>query len=174
MSKETARLVTVSRRVLGKGFRHRLAQGIDVALILAYATVVGLTIILTILRYVFRTSIHGGPEIVRFCFIYTTFLGAPVLLARRGHVMIEGIVKRLPGWGYPAARTVSHLLVSVLHGLLLYFSFRWIGVVGYHPSDILRIPMWTIQISLQICCGLAIFYELGHIWDLIRGRKAEI
>jgi len=174
MSKVSGRLGIASKRLLGKGVRHRMAQGIDVALILAYATIVGLTIILTVLRYVFRTSIHGGPEIVRFCFIYTSFLGAPVLLARREHVMVEGLIKRLPNLAYRLLRGFGHALVGALHGFLLYYSFRWISVVGYHPSDILRIPMWTIQISLQICCGLAMFYELGHIVDLILGRKAEI
>jgi TRAP-type transport system small permease protein len=166
--------MAVSKWLLGKGVRHRVAQGIDGAMILAYATIVGLTIILTILRYVFRTSIHGGPEIVRFCFIYTSFLGGAVLLGRREHVMVDGIIKRLPSLGYQVVRVFGHLLVSALHALLLYYSFRWISVVGYHPSDILRIPMWTIQISLQIGCGLAIFYELGHILDLILGRKAEV
>jgi TRAP-type C4-dicarboxylate transport system permease small subunit len=151
-----------------------MAQGIDAALIVSYATIVGLTIILTILRYVFRTSIHGGPEIVRFCFIYTTFLGAPVLLGRREHVMIEGLIKRLPDLAYRAIRVANHLLVGALHGFLFYYSIRWISIVGYHPSDILRIPMWTIQISLQICCGLAVFYELGHVLDVIRSRKAAI
>jgi TRAP-type C4-dicarboxylate transport system permease small subunit len=174
MSMMSGRFGIVSKRLWGKGVRHRMAQGIDVAVILAFATIVGLTIILTILRYVFRTSIHGGPEIVRFCFIYTSFLGAPVLLGRREHVMVEGLVKRLPDLAYRALRICNHLLVGTLHGLLLYYSFRWISAVGYHPSDILRIPMWTIQISLQIGCGLAIFYELGHIADLLLGRKAEI
>ncbi len=154
--------------------RRRVAQGIDVFLILAFATVVVLTIALTLLRYVFKTSIHGGPEIVRFCFIYTSFLGAAVLLGRREHVMVDGLITKLPKLAYKIVRVFGHVLVIALHALLLHYSFRWIGVVGYHPSDILRIPMWTIQISLQIGCGLAIFYELGHVVDLVLGRKVEI
>jgi len=170
----TRQTVKTARWLLGKGVRYRLAQGVDLFMVLSYATIVALTIILTILRYVFRTSIHGGPEIVRFCFIYTSFMGAAVLLGRREHVMIDGLIKRLPSLAYKGLRILSHVLVATLHGLLLYHSFRWISVVGGHPSDILRIPMWTIQISLQICCGMSMFFELGHVADLALGREGEI
>ena len=52
------------------------------------------TIVLVILRYFFSTTIVGGQEFIVFCFIYTTAIGAAVLLAKGEHISIQLFLER--------------------------------------------------------------------------------
>ena len=53
-----------------------------------FLVITAATIVLVILRYFFGTTIVGGQEFIAFCFIYTTAIGAAVLLAKENHIAI--------------------------------------------------------------------------------------
>lgn len=149
-----------------------LTSGIDVIMVTSYFTILALTILLVILRYFFRTSITGGYEIVRYLFIYTTFLGAAALLGKRGHVEIRLLFDKLPMGIRRIVYIASRLLVAGLHGYLLYLSFEWIRMTGDFRTEILRVPMKFVQIILPVGCGLAVLYELNNILDSLVKKKA--
>ena len=72
-----------------------------------------LIILLVILRYFFNSSIPGGNEALRFAFMYTTFLGAAVLLGRNEHIAIHLATKRLPDAVRRAVAALGNL--SLIH-----------------------------------------------------------
>lgn len=148
-----------------------LTSGIDVIMTTFYFTMLALVILLVIIRYFFRTSITGGYEIVRYLFIYTTFLGAAALLGKREHVEIRLLFDKLPVSIQRIIYIASRLLVAGLHGYLLYLSFEWIRMTGDFRTEILRVPMKFVQIILPVACGLAILYELNNILDSLVKKK---
>ena len=152
-----------------------LSVVVDVVVGLLFAGMAVLVILLVILRYFFSSSIPGGFEALRFAFIYTTFLGAAVLVGRDGHISIRLLVDRLPR---PARRVVDVLnsvLVAGLNVYLLVLSFEWIQVTGGFLAEELDFPMRFIKVSLPIGCGLAAIYALLRIvrtvW--VRAEVAE-
>jgi len=143
-----------------------LSLAVDGAVTVSYTTILALTILLVILRYFFHTSIASGYEIIEYLFIYTTFLGAGVLLGKRGgHVEIRLLVDKLPISIRRIVDIVNCLLVTALHGYLLCLSFEWIRMTGDYPAEVLRVPMKFVEISLPVGCGLAIIYEFNNILD---------
>ncbi len=118
------------------------------------------TIVLVILRYFFSTTIVGGQEFVVFCFIYTTAIGAAVLLAKGQHIAIEVFQNLLSPRCRRWLRRMNHLLVAALNGILVALSVPWIQSVGQFPSPVLRIPQGIVLLSLPLGCGLVALYAL--------------
>jgi TRAP-type C4-dicarboxylate transport system permease small subunit len=142
----------------------RLAQGLarwlEAALGYLFLVITVATIVLVVLRYFFQTTIVGGQEFTVFCFIYTTALGAAVLLARGEHIAISVFLDLLP----PGVRRwlwrINHLLVALLNGILVILSVPWIRSIGEFPSPVLRIPQGIVLLSLPLGCGLVTLYAL--------------
>jgi len=144
---------------------------LDGAIGLTFAGMAILIILLVILRYFFNSSIPGGNEALRFGFMYTTFLGAAVLLGRNEHIAIHLATKRLPPWARRAVAAVGNLAIVALHVYLMILSFRWIAVSGANMAEELKFPLRYVQISLPIGCGLAGLYALNNAIDAIFARE---
>ena len=142
----------------------RLAQGLarflEVALGYLFLLITAAIIVLVILRYFFSTTIIGAQEFVAFCFIYTTSLGAAVLLAKREHIAVQVFQDLLSLGTQRWLRRINYLLVALLNGVLLALSIPWIQSVGWFPSPVLRIPQGVVLVSLPMGCGLVVLYAL--------------
>lgn len=139
---------------------ERLAYCLEVMLGYVFLVITVATIVLVILRYFFSTTIVGGQEFVVFCFIYTTAIGAAVLLARGEHIAVGVFPNLLPCQCRRWLRRTNHLLVAALNGILVALSVPWIQSVGHFPSPVLRIPQGIVLLSLPIGCGLVALYAL--------------
>ena len=135
---------------------------LDGATGMAFAGMAILIILLVILRYFFNSSIPGGNEALRFGFMYTTFLGAAVLLGRNEHIAIHLATKRLPRRARRVVVAIGNLAVVALHVYLMVLSFRWIAVSGGNMAEELKFPLRYIQIALPIGCGLAALYAFNN------------
>ena len=139
---------------------ERLAHFLEAVLGYLFLVITVATIVLVILRYFFSTTIVGGQEFVVFCFIYTTAIGAAVLLAKGEHIAIEVFLNLLSPRCRRWLRRTNHLLVALLNGVLVALSVPWIQSVGQFPSPVLRIPQGVVLLSLPIGCGLVALYAL--------------
>lgn len=129
-----------------------------------------LTILLVILRYVFNSSVPGGPEALRFAFIYTTFLGAAVLIGSRDHIAIHLATRKMPRPLQRAVAAFGNLAVAALHVYFIILSLPWIATSGGNLAEELKIPLVYIQIALPIGCGLASLYSLSNAVDALFDR----
>jgi len=143
---------------------------VDVVVGLLFAGMAVLVILLVILRYFFGSSIPGGFEALRFAFIYTTFLGAAVLVGRDGHISIRLLVNRLPRTAQRVVNVLNGVLIAGMHLYLLVLSLNWIRVTGGFLAEELDFPMRFIKVSLPIGCGLAALYALLRIVKIVWGR----
>jgi TRAP-type C4-dicarboxylate transport system permease small subunit len=139
---------------------RRLARLLEDLLGCLFLVITVATIVLVILRYFFSTTIVGGQEFVVFGFIYTTAIGAAVLLARGDHIAIELFLNLLPAGVGRGLRRANHLLVALLNGTLVVLGVPWIRSIGAFPSPVLRIPQGIVLLSLPIGCGLVTLYAL--------------
>ena len=144
-----------------------VARILSVAVGSLFAGMAVLTILQVILRYFFNSSIPGASEALRFAFIYTTFLGAAILIGQREHIAIHLVTKRLP---QPIQRGISVLcnwLLVGLHIYLLILSLRWISVSGGNLAEELKIPLRFIQIALPIGAGFSSLFALNNSIDAL-------
>jgi TRAP-type C4-dicarboxylate transport system permease small subunit len=128
-----------------------------------FASILLITILQVILRYVFNASVLGGNETMEALFIYTTAIGAAAAVRRRQHININYFVQLLPTWLQRLTDITAHLLVAFLNGVMIYYSINWISKVGTNESPVMRIPEWIFQLSIPIGCSLVIVFCLFNI-----------
>jgi TRAP-type C4-dicarboxylate transport system permease small subunit len=150
---------------------ERLAYCLEVMLGYVFLVITVATIVLVVLRYFFSTTIVGGQEFVVFCFIYTTAIGAAVLLAKGEHIAVQVFLNVLSPRSRRWLRRVNYLLVALLNGVLIALSVPWIQSVGHFPSPVLRIPQGLVLLSLPTGCGLVVFYAL---WMAIADPRPSV
>lgn len=135
-----------------------------------FAAILLITILQVMLRYGFNSSVLGGNEAMEGLFIYTTAIGSAVAVRKRLHININYIVSLLPILIQRIVDVVVHLLIAFLNSAMIYYSVAWISKVGSNESPVMRIPEWTMQISIPVGCGLVIFYCLLNIILTICGQ----
>jgi TRAP-type C4-dicarboxylate transport system permease small subunit len=143
---------------------------LDAVIAAFFAAILIITILQVLLRYGFNASVLGGSEAMEGIFIYTTAIGAAAAISRRQHININFMVKLMPIVLQRAVDVLAHSLVAFLNGVMIYYSVAWISKVGNNESPVMRIPEWTMQISIPVGCGLVIFYCLVNIVLSIRGE----
>jgi len=136
-----------------------------------FAGMAVLTILLVVLRYFFNSSIPGGNEALRFAFIYTTFIGAAILIGKRDHIAIHLATRRMPEVVRRAIAVLCNFLVIAVHIYLMVLSFRWIAVSGANMAEELKFPLRYVQIALPIGAGLASLYALSNSIDAVFNPK---
>jgi TRAP-type C4-dicarboxylate transport system permease small subunit len=127
-------------------------------------------VVLVVLRYFFLTTIVGGQEFTVFCFIYTSAIGAAVLLYKGELISVPLLVDRLSPRARRWMRRINYLEVAFLNGLVVILSIPWIRSVGQFPSPVLRIPQGVVLLSVPVGCGLVSLYAL---WLAVSDARRE-
>jgi len=153
-------------------WERRLTQLLEVLVTFFFFIILMLTITLVILRYGFNAAIIGGNEAMNYLFIYTTALGAAVSISNREHIKITFFIDRLKARSRKLIDIIDYLLIGFINAVMLGYSMAWIRSTGYFESPVLRIPNWTVQVSVPIGCGLVVLYCLNHVlFEILDGRS---
>ena len=105
---------------------------------------------------------------MEYLFIYTTSFGAAVSIGKRKHIKIDFFLLKLKQPYRAIVDSIGLLFIMAINIIILILSVNWIEKTGKALSPVMRIPKWTIQISVPIGCGLAALYSLLCIRKTIR------
>ncbi|MBC8401906.1 MAG: TRAP transporter small permease [Candidatus Marinimicrobia bacterium] len=122
-----------------------------------------MVITLVVLRYGFNTTIVGGNELIVILFIYTSAIGAAVIVGKKEHIAITYFVDKLPPLPKKLVNIFNLLMIAVLNGTMIVYSIPWISKTGNYLTAVLGIPQVFSQIIVPIGCGIAILYCLYQI-----------
>lgn len=146
----------------------RILEGI---VVLCFFCIIILIITLVILRYGFNTTIIGGNEFVVILFIYTSALGAAVIIGKKEHIAITYFIDKLPLSLRKVVDIFGFLSIAFINGVMIRYSIPWISKTGSYLSAVLRIPQVYVQIVVPIGCGAAILYCLYHVFLTLNPKK---
>jgi TRAP-type C4-dicarboxylate transport system permease small subunit len=146
----------------------RILEGI---IVLCFITIIVLVITLVILRYGFNTTIIGGNELVVILFIYSSALGAAVIVGQKDHIAITYFIDKLPPSLKKVVDIIDFLLIAFINMVMIWYSIAWIGKTGGYLTAVLRIPQFYAQIIVPVGCGTAILYCLYHVLLTLNPKK---
>ncbi len=146
----------------------RLLEGV---IVLCFFCILVLVIALVILRYGFNTTIVGGNELVVILFIYTSALGAAVIVGKKEHIAITWFIDKLSPTLRKAVDIFDFMLIAFINGVMILYSIQWISKTGGYLTAVLTIPQIYAQIIVPIGCGVAILYCLYHIILILNPQK---
>ena len=136
---------------------------IEVIISFCFFCIISIIIALVILRYGFNTTIVGANELVIILFIYTSALGAAVVIGKKEHISITFFIDKLPSLLGLMVDSINFLLIAFLNGVIIWYSIYWIKVTGSYLTAVLKIQQAFAQIIVPFGCGLAILYCIYHI-----------
>ena len=150
-----------------------LSKTLEVFLALCLLAIFLVVVTLVIARYVFNAAIPGANESIVIIFIYASSIGGALAAGRREHIAIRFAVEKLS----PAARrwidAVGTLLVALINGVMVWFSFHWIGITGDYLMPSTGLPRIAAQLSIPIGCGLAAVYCLVRALSELLNRSGN-
>ena len=141
---------------------------------LLFLSIVILVITLVFLRYGFNTTIVGGNELVVILFIYTSAIGAAVIVGKNEHIAINYFIDKLPPQLKRLIDIFNLSMIAFLNGVMIKYSIPWISKTGNYLTAVLGIPRLYLQLVVPISCGIAILYCLFQIVLLLYRKRTQV
>lgn len=145
---------------------HRLIRLLEYALVTTFALMVADVLWQVFSRYVLGASSSFTEEFARFALIWLTVLGAAYLNARRAHLTVDVLTRRLP----PAARARREratewwvlgfaVVVMVIGGGNLAYTTLRLGQV----SPAIGVPLGLVYAVVPVSGLLIAAFSVAHL-----------
>jgi len=133
-----------------------------------------------VMRYVFESPLVWSDQVAAYGLVYMTFIGAPRVLARRGHVAVDILETSLSA----PNRKILRVFVDTV-GMLYCLFFCYLAIaevtrlVARHSAfmDAFTVPQWMVYIVILVGAALLFLQFLANLLaDLrdLRDRRTVI
>jgi TRAP-type C4-dicarboxylate transport system permease small subunit len=114
-----------------------------------------------------RYAIHNPPdwteELARVAFLYATFLGAALAVARRAHLGIDLVANALPTRARAIFQIIWRLVACTCLAVIAYQGYFLVQRLSGQPLTSVPVSKGFMFASVPIGCVLVLIYELGRI-----------
>jgi TRAP-type C4-dicarboxylate transport system permease small subunit len=157
-------------------FIHSLSKLCGIISTTLIASAVLVTTQMVVVRYLFKMSTVWQTEYVIFSLAAATFIGAPYVLMKKGHVNVDLIPYYLNQKGKNILAIVAAILALSFLAILFYSSVELTNhawVKNIKTPTIWSFPMWKVYIFLPIGMGIMILQYLADILSVIYNVKGN-
>ena len=157
-------------------FIHSLSKLCGIISTTLIASAVLVTTQMVIVRYLFKMSTVWQTEYVIFSLAAATFIGAPYVLMKKGHVNVDLIPYYLNQKGKNILAIAAAILALIFLLVLFYSSVQLTNhawVKNIKTPTIWSFPMWKVYIFLPIGMGIMILQYLADILSVIYNVKGN-
>ena len=119
-----------------------------------------------VLRYAFNSPISWVDQIATYGVVYVTFIGAPRVLARRGHVSVDILESLLSAAGRRRLMVFIDavgLVYCVAFSLLAAREIQRIVARDAQFSDAFTVSQWVVYIVIPLGSSLLALQFLAHL-----------
>ena len=126
-------------------------------------------------RYIFHFSFSWPEELARFCFIWTSLLGACLALEQKKLHDIDIIFEKFPDALKPYVALGAHLLAFVILTVLLVYGIKLTALVHLQESPAIELRMSYVYSAVPFASGVMlvtyVFETIKRIKELPLFRK---
>ena len=151
-------------------FVHSLSKLCGVISTALITSAVLVTTQMVVVRYALKMSTVWQTEYVIFSLAASTFIGAPYVLMKKGHVNVDLIPYYLNQKGKNILAIVAAILALTFLLVLFYSSVQLTNhawVKNIKTPTIWNFPMWKVYIFLPIGMGIMVLQYLADILSII-------
>jgi TRAP-type C4-dicarboxylate transport system permease small subunit len=108
----------------------------------------------------------------RTAFVYATFVGAALAVAKNAHMRIDAVVKLLPAAAQAWMQVLIHLIAITFLIFVVYQSAILLPSLAFQPLTSLPFlsKAWFFA-AVPIGCSLMLVYEVLHLWIYLRSMR---
>lgn len=138
------------------------------------AALLAFMVIMLFIQVVSRYALHNPPdwteELGRTAFVYVTFIGGALAVARNAHLRIDTAVKLMPQAMQAWVRLTTTTVAIIFLGYVLYYSMQMLPKLAFQPLTALPFlsKAWFFA-AVPIGCALMLIYEVHRWWVDVRG-----
>lgn len=147
--------------------------GVVAAFCIAVAVVVICDMVIE--RYIFNLTTIWQIDVVTYCVVAATFIGAPYVLLTRGHVNVDVLPIYLgPRGRYWLAIFASLLALAFCLAVFILCTIFWYEswVNNWVSNTVWRSHLWIPYLSMPIGLGLIVLQYIAEIISIATGRSA--
>jgi len=131
------------------------------------AGLVAIMAILMAIQVIGRYALHNPPgwteELARVAFVYATFLGAALAVARRAHLGIDLLSGLLSVRGHAALQIAWRLVACAVLAVAVYQGNLLVQRLSGQPLTSVPISKGFMFAAVPVGCAVVLIYELGRI-----------
>ncbi|MDN5569644.1 MAG: TRAP transporter small permease [Propionibacteriaceae bacterium] len=105
-------------------FLDKLFRGVEILIGVFLATMIALTLLNVIMRFVFNSGFAWSEEVARLCFIYLVYLGTIGAFRDNRHLGVEMVIESVKP-------TVAKVLYVVIQGIVIWMM-GWLALGSWH------------------------------------------
>ena len=132
------------------------------------------TLLLTVLActmfcgVVFRLALNSPfswtDEFSKYCMVWLTFIGAPVVMVRASHVTVDMLHQYLP----PRVLHLLRLLIAVFCGVILalFVRYGWSAALSARHQSIVimnNLSMFWVYVSIPLGSAIFLFAQMVNV-----------
>ena len=117
---------------------------------LSLGLMLALIFIQVIFRYVFHNSLTFSEELSRYLFVWTVFLGIPVVLRMGGHMAVGVITERISGKWLKILRIIANLLFLIFMFVIFQNGLLMSQKMVFQKSPAMQISMSYVYYAIPI------------------------
>lgn len=150
----------------------RIDSAADLLLVALSSAVVAIALVAVFCRYGLNHSLVWSDEVVRYLFVWFTFLGAAITLRDREHIRVEYFVELLPASARRLVEAAMLLGVLLFYLAMLVLGFMWVYQTRGTSTSALGWPLnWFFYAALPVSAVPGAWYSFRR---LIRGQYSEL
>jgi C4-dicarboxylate transporter, DctQ subunit len=126
------------------------------------------------LRYLFQDAIFWVEEVLRYLFVWITFIGAATCVRQKAHISLDTVLLVLPPRLRAPFLQAGNIIVIALSAYLTFHSLRF--VLDAKASEQVSATMGTFPMYIVYSCLPIGFFLIGvatcqdFVWELRKSR----
>ncbi|MBM4339212.1 MAG: TRAP transporter small permease [Deltaproteobacteria bacterium] len=130
-----------------------------------------LNILRIALRYFFGIAWLWEPDFSRLLFIWIVFIGATVLYARKGHLVVDYFLNQTKPKNRERMHFIIDLVTAIFLGTLVLKGIEVAKVRMRIPFDTWDFPTGYAYMAVPICGAIMIIVTLVRMGDFLWDRR---
>lgn len=147
---------------------------IDNIVAILFGVIVTLMLIAIFFRYVLNNSLYWSDEIVRYLFVWLTFLGTAVAVRDKAHIRVEFFAEKMPFYFRKIIKKLNDFLFLAFLLFLTIGGYIWVFRLSGSYSPALGLPLnWLFYAALPTASLIAFIYAFRQVQNDFRNPKND-
>lgn len=151
-----------------------MKKAVDSTLAFLLGLIVLIMFAQVLFRYLLNNSLSWSEELIRFLFVWLTFLGGAIAIRDKSHIAVEFFVESLPEKYHRIIRIINTILIAAFTLAIIILGALWMFHARELRSSALGLPVYIVLYgALPVTSLLGLYYSIRQVWEEVKGSTTK-